>query len=204
MSLYGAAVAVVRVFTKLLFRVKVTGEKHLPDGPVVLCPNHMSYADPIFVVTSIDRRITAVAKASLFDKPFIGWLFRKLEIIPVNRDGGDFGAVRTAVKALKDGKVLVVFPQGTRVMKKPLDDSLVRGGASMMAIKGNATIVPMSIYTKNYRVLPFRKVIVNIGKGFKADELYDGENDKNFTYLSKRIFERVMELDAQTRDGLKK
>ena len=100
MSLYGAAVAVVRVLAKLLFRVKVTGEKHLPEGPVVLCPNHMSYMDPVFVATSIDRRITAVAKASLFDKPFIGWLFKKLEIIPVNRDGGDFGAVRTAVKAL--------------------------------------------------------------------------------------------------------
>jgi 1-acyl-sn-glycerol-3-phosphate acyltransferase len=204
MSLYGAAVAVVRVLAKLLFRVKVTGEKHLPEGPVVLCPNHMSYMDPVFVATSIDRRITAVAKASLFDKPFIGWRFKKLEIIPVNRDGGDFGAVRTAVKALKDGRVLVVFPQGTRVMKKPLDDSLVRGGASMMAIKGGAKIVPMSIYTKKYRVLPFRKVYVNIGKGFEPSELYDGVNDKNFTVLSKKIFERVMELDAETRESLKK
>ena len=48
------------------------------------------------------------------------------------------------------------------------------------------------------------KVYVKIGKGIEPSELYDGVNDKNFTVLSKKIFERVMELDAETRESLKK
>ncbi len=201
MSLYSVAKALVGVFNRLVFRVSVMGKNKLPEGPVVLCPNHLSYMDPLLVACAIDRRITAIAKASLFDKPFLGWFLKHLGIIPVNRDGGDFAAVRAALGALKDGQVLAIFPQGTRCAGVPLSDELVRGGVAMMALKGGAKVVPVSITTKNNRVRPFRKVTLNFGEPFEVSELFDGEHDKDFVYLSRQMFAKVIALDEEARRG---
>ncbi len=200
MSLYSVAKALVGVVNRLVFRVKVKGECQLPEGPVVLCPNHLSYMDPLFVACAIDRRLTAIAKQSLFDKPVLGWFLKKLGIIPVNRDGGDFAAVRAALAALKDSQVLAIFPQGTRCPGVPLSDELVRGGAAMMALKAKAKVVPVSITTKDCRVRPFRKVTLRFGESFFVEELFDGEHDRDFVHLSKGIFARVMELDRLSRE----
>lgn len=200
MSLYSVAKALVGVVNRLVFRVKVKGEARLPEGPVVLCPNHLSYMDPLFVACAIDRRLTAIAKQSLFEKPVLGWFLRKLGIIPVNRDGGDFAAVRAALAALKDSQVLAIFPQGTRCPGVPLNDELVRGGAAMMALKGKARVVPVSITTKDCRVRPFRKVTLSFGESFFMEELFDGEHDRDFVFLSKAIFARVTELDRLARE----
>ena len=204
MSLYSVAKALVGVFNRLVFRVSVIGKNRLPEGPVVLCPNHISYMDPLFVACAIDRRITAIAKASLFEKPFVGWFLRRLGIIPVNRDGGDFAAVRAALGALKDSQVLAIFPQGTRCPDVPISDELVRGGAAMMALKGGAKVVPVSITTKNNRVRAFRKVTLNFGEPFAVSELFDGAHDKDFVYLSRSIFSKVIALDEETRARGKK
>lgn len=204
MGLYSVAKALVKVFNKLVFRVRVQGKASLPFGPVVLCPNHISYMDPLLVAAAIDRPITAIAKESLFHKPFVGWFLKKLQIIPVNRNGSDFAAVRVALAALKEGKVLAIFPQGTRVPDVALNDELVKGGAAMMALKSGAQVVPVSITTKNNRIRPFRKVTLSFGDPFTVDQLFDGQHDKDLVWLSKQIFARVIGLDRQAREGGKR
>lgn len=196
MLFYRVARALVAIFNKLVFFVRVKGERKLPEGPVILCPNHISFADPGAVAAAVDRRVTALAKDSLFRKPVLGLILRWLGIIPVTRGKGDFAAVRTAVEALKEDKVLMIFPQGTRCIGEYPNDSKVRGGAAMIAARTGASIVPVFIKTKDFRVRPFRRLELTFGKAFKVESLYDGTNDKNFVELARLIFKRITDLDS--------
>ena len=206
MILYRAARALVRVVNKLFFFVRVEGSKKLPEGPVIICPNHISFIDAGAIAASVDRKLTALAKESLFKKPFLGWLFRNFRLIPVKRasGAGDFAAVRAAVDALKNGCAMMIFPQGTRCPGEFPNDSKVRGGVAMIAAKTDALIVPVFVGTKYFRVRPFRRLTLRFGEPFKVSELYDGRNDKNFLGLSKLVFQRVTDLAPENLTEAKK
>ena len=196
MFLYSVARALVYVFNKLVFFVRVEGPRRLPEGPVIVCPNHISLVDAGAVAACVDRKMTALAKESLFRKPFLGWLFRRLRLIPVRRGGsaGDFAAVRAAVDALNGGCAMMIFPQGTRCPGAFPDAGKVRGGVAMIAAKTNARIVPVFVGSKGFRVRPFRRLTLTFGEPFSVSELYDGKNDKDFVGLSRLVFERIAAL----------
>lgn len=164
----------VRILASAVFhvflRLRVYQEAPFPaTGGVVVCSKHISFMDPIFVGLKIPRRIRYMAKAELFKVPVLGALIRSLGAFPVNRGKHDLGAMKTSLSILNEGEVLGIFPEGTRIRNNELSKGKV--GAVVMAYRTGCPLVPVGIYTKTYRVLPFRKVIVRIGKPLTAAEL---------------------------------
>ncbi|WP_455582698.1 lysophospholipid acyltransferase family protein [Dysosmobacter sp.] len=125
--------------------VQVEGLETLPSGGVLLCANHASNWDPLLLGLSlpIDYHMRPMAKDSLFRVPLLSWAVRKLGAFPVARGQSDINAVKTAIKAIRDGENLLVFPEGTRVEKE--GDMPAKGGAAVIGIRTGATFVPVFV-----------------------------------------------------------
>ena len=127
-----------------LFHLRAIGVENVPrEGPVLLAANHVSLLDPPVVGAGAPRPLQFMAKAELFRVPLFGRLIRALNAHPVERDGADAGALRHALLLLREGKALLVFPEGTR----GIPGSLQRGrpGAGMLAALSEAPVVPVYV-----------------------------------------------------------
>lgn len=148
----------VRPLVRLLMPFRVVGLENVPEGGALLCANHASGWDPILIALALpnDSALAFMAKEELFRNRFLNWLIRKLGGFPVNRGGNDLAAMKTSLKALGDGKRLLVFPEGTRVEKE--GDAQAKGGITMMATRTGVPIVP--IYCGGRKKLFSRYTIV--------------------------------------------
>lgn len=116
---------VLAVWTPIMrwSRLKVTGLECLPPtGPVLLAADHDSYWDPVAIAVAAGevRQIHALAKSTLFDKPFVGAIMRGTGQIPVHRGGSNADAIATAIEELRNGACIGIFPEGTRALGRPL------------------------------------------------------------------------------------
>ena len=85
------------------------------QGGALLVPNHVSFADGLFLIASIDRPIRFVVYAPYFERPILGWFLRSMRAIPISASGGPkmiLQAFREAGRALDDGELVCVFPEG--------------------------------------------------------------------------------------------
>ena len=129
---------------RLGFRLRSRGAEHAPhEGPVLLVANHLSVLDPLLIAAATPRQLSFMAKAELFAIPFFGGLIRRLGAKPLRREGGDAGALRTALRVLKDGGALLMFPEGTRGEEGILGPA--KSGAGMLAVLGGARVIPVLI-----------------------------------------------------------
>jgi 1-acyl-sn-glycerol-3-phosphate acyltransferase len=126
------------------FRPRVVGRKHVPEtGPVILAPVHRSFADFGFTAFCTDRKLFFMAKDELWEKKWLGRLLLHLGVFPVHREAVDREALSRAEEALRQGQVLVMFPEGTR-RQGPVVEDLMEGAAFLSARTG-APIVPIGI-----------------------------------------------------------
>ena len=133
------------------FSPTIIGSENIPkDGSVVIAGNHKNISDQFLVFLATDRVINYMAKREYFDGA-LAPLFKWAGCIPVNRDGFDAAAVRRAIKILKRGGAVGIFPEGTRNRTDKLLLAF-KPGAAAIAKRGNALIVPFAIsgeYRKN-------------------------------------------------------
>ena len=142
--LYGILRPLTASLVRLFFGLRSRGEEHVPgEGPVLLVANHVSVLDPPLVGSATRRRLTFMAKAELFEIPLFGGLIRRLGAQPLRREGTDAGALRTALRVLKEGGALLVFPEGTRGEEGVLGPA--KSGAGMLAVLGGAPVIPVYI-----------------------------------------------------------
>lgn len=130
---------------RLCFRLEGRGREHVPRvGPVLLVANHTSVLDPPLVAAATPRPVAFLAKAELFAVPLFGRLIRWLNSHPLRREGADAGALRAALRLLRQGAALLVFPEGTRAR---VEGELrpARPGAGMLAVLSGAPVVPVYI-----------------------------------------------------------
>lgn len=131
------------IIFKLFFRLKVTGQQNIPqDGPFIIVANHSSLLDPIILGVSIKHKIIFVAAAYLFEIHWLGYLLRKANSIPVQREN-DIKAIKQSLKILQRGGVLGIFPEGGVDRQK--DDLPIKAGAAYLATKVGVPIVPIRI-----------------------------------------------------------
>jgi len=132
------------VLMRLLFGLESRGTEHVPAaGPVLLVANHVSVLDPPLVGGASPRQLSFLAKAELFGIPLFGGLIRRLGARPLRREGPDAGALRTALRVLKEGGALLVFPEGTRGEEGVLGPA--KPGAGMLAVLGGAPVIPVYV-----------------------------------------------------------
>lgn len=131
-----------RAFFYSLYRLKVYGTENIPaQGAVILCSNHISLLDPPIVGTPLQRKVHYMAKAELFNIPILGRLISNFGAFPVKRGGVSRESIRHCLALLADGKVLGVFPEGTRHNKSGKGQK----GAASLALKSKATVIPVAI-----------------------------------------------------------
>ena len=155
--------------------VHVRGLENIPDGPAVICCNHSSFSDAIWVIVcSHQKRIFhTMAKKELFSHRVLGWFITKLGAFPVDREANDIHAVKTALGVLREGDKLLIFPEGTRSKTGHMLPLL--GGASLLALKSGCDVVPVYI-EGNYK--PFHRMKVHVGKPIVMDDLRAGRMNK--------------------------
>jgi 1-acyl-sn-glycerol-3-phosphate acyltransferase len=161
MSFYGFAKMVVRGVSKLLYRVQVIGTEQIPqDRGFILCSNHISDFDPILVGIQIKQPCYFMAKEELFRFPPLGALLRALGAFPVARGKGDTTAIDHAVELVKAGRVLAIFPEGTRSKDGKL--LKLKSGAMVIASQTGGDILPC-IIKKGNRAWIRRRITVHFG-----------------------------------------
>ena len=179
---------------KLLFFYKVNGKKNLPkDGAYIVCSNHLSNYDPVFLSVTQKRQIYYMAKVELFEKKFFAWLIRKLGAFPVTRGAGDGKAISEAEEIVKDGRLLGIFIEGTR--SKTGEFLRPKSGASIIAYQMQVPIIPVCITPKDKKVKKFHKVTISWGKPLTPEELgLKNGTPEEYRNASRRIMAEIKKL----------
>jgi long-chain acyl-CoA synthetase len=173
------AITLLGVALRTLVRFRTTGRHHLPpSGPFLLCPNHQSFLDGLFLAAALPvrtvRQLFVVGDAALFDTPVMRPLARAINVVPVDADANLVTAMRAGAAGLRLRKVLLLFPEGERTIDGEL--KRFRKGAAILASHVGAPIVPVAIdglyelwprsRAFNWRgLLPWRRSAVSIAFG---------------------------------------
>lgn len=142
---YGFFHYLAGVIHGMWFRGEVVGTENFPaEGSFLIAANHASHLDPPLVGSQIAKQMRFFARKSLWDNRLIGWWLSQVETIAVERDSGDVGAIKRVLQALKEDRVIVLFPEGTRSpdgkLKKP------KAGVGLLACKSGVPVVPCRVY----------------------------------------------------------
>ncbi len=176
----------IRLICKAVFFVRLVGEEKVPkEGAVILAVNHTSMWDAVILVSACRRNMRTMAKKELFEYKLLAPILKLAGAFPVNRGTGDITAVKTALKALKDGEVFTIFPTGTRVKG---DEAVgAKAGVALIAGRSGAPVIPVAM-RGGYK--PFHRVTVTFG-----DPMYlVSENGKKADSDElKRFADEVME-----------
>ena len=185
---------------KIFFGFKVVGAEHLPrKGPIIVVANHTNLIDPIVVGCSLrQRQVCFMAKEELFRIPLFGGLIRRLGAFPVKRGQGDRGAFRAALEVLTAGKVLGMFPEGTRYKDGKIHP--LRPGAALLAVESGAMILPV-VFTGTCRLALFRfpRIRAYVGSPFKLEG--SAAKKELIRTGTEQIFTSLTELRRKYADG---
>lgn len=178
---------------RIMYPTKFIGKKHIPKGPCIIASNHKSNLDAIILATHTWEKKFYLAKKELFEKKAKGGFVKGIGGIKIDRQANDVGAIKECLKVLKNGKKLVIFPEGTRTNNEDQSLGQVKQGVAMFAIKGKVPIVPMFIMKKPKI---FRRNKVFFGEPFALEEFYDKK-------LTAEELEKATEIVANKLNELK-
>ncbi len=165
-----------RLFAVLFWigRVKVIGRENLPaTGGVIIAANHLSIWDPVVIAVGVEREISYMTKEEAFEHTVVASFLSALNAFPVKRGIPDRKAMKVGLEVLEQGKVVGIFPEGTR--SKSGEISKPHHGVAMLALKGRVPIVPAACKGTR-RFFPcgwFSPVKVIFGKPLEYDEYFD-------------------------------
>ena len=201
MNLYKVLYDLFAGFVRGVFRVQVTGAENEPaEGAYIACANHLSNIDVLILAAVLKRQLRFLAKAELFRLPLSRRIFNALGAYPVKRGTGDVGAIRKTLALLDEGEAVGYFPQGTRCPGKDPAQTEPKSGVGLISYRSRAVILPISISNKKYRIAPFRRTYVNIGKPIAFDELsFTTGTREEINRAAGRIFDSILTLDEEIR-----
>lgn len=155
--------------TQIIHPFKLIGKNKVRDGACVLVGNHYRLWDIVHMACTTKERVHFITKQELYKTKFLAYLCNKVEAIPVSRDGQDAKAVMSALRYLKKGEKISMFPEGTR---NRTDAELLplKGGAALFAIKARVPVYPVvSIGKTRY----FRRTPIIVGDPIDLSEFYE-------------------------------
>lgn len=182
---------IIMRFLFTLLGLKIEGADKLPKkGAAIIVSNHVSNWDPIVVGISFKRPIYFMAKAELFENKFSSCFFNWLNAFPVKRGSADRSAIRKAISILEEGKVVGIFPEGTR--NRTGENMEAQNGAAMLALKTGAPVVPVAcIGTASRLPSGWKKpLLVRVGDPLYLDQF---RGQKVNSALLNQVSERIMQ-----------
>jgi 1-acyl-sn-glycerol-3-phosphate acyltransferase len=182
---------------RLIYRPRARGLDNLPaTGAFILAANHISFVDSLFIPLVCPRNVVYLGKADYFDKARTRWFFKGAGVIPVRREGGSASeaAIMAGVRALREGLVVGIYPEGTR---SP-DGRLYRGktGVARMALEGQVPVVPVAVHGTD-EIMPLDakaprvsgRPTVTFGKPLYFDRYYDRPKDR---FVLRSVTDEIM------------
>src|SRR5438067_267004 len=184
-----------RALYRFYFGWRVYNAERVPlEGPVILASNHASYLDPPLVGAGIRRDINYLARESLFRFPVVGWVLRKWNSVPVDREGGGAKGLKAILDRLLAGGAIILFPEGTRTRDGQLQAA--RAGIGLAVIKSSAPVVPVRVfgtfeaYGRHMRFPRPRRVTVKYGQPMRFEALREEAKTCSKARL-KEIYQQV-------------
>ena len=136
--------ALARILSTVLFDLKVDGLEHIPTrNGALIASNHQSYLDPILMNVRLRRPLSYIAKAELFEHPFMNWLLRSVGAFPVHQGAGDVGAVRQSIRRLREGCLLNIYPEGSRTPDGQI--GRIERGIALIDRRAQVPVIPAVI-----------------------------------------------------------
>lgn len=177
---------------RLIFWYSVEGLENIPkDRGVIFCSNHISMLDPVLWVIVVRQRLCFMSKKEMFNNKILGWLLKKVDVFPVDREGSDLKAIKTAVKTVKENRVLGIYPEGTR--SKDGTPQRAKPGVSYIARSTKGDVVPAAIKCKG-KLRPFKRVKMVVGKPIPNPILFDGVEKNDLQTPADRIMSEIKTL----------
>ena len=194
--MYKFLIKLLKPLIIFFLRVKVEGKADIPEGEkFVICANHLSNWDPILVLISTQIPINFLAKESLFKVPILRSILKAVGTIPISRAGTDTSSIRKSIEVIQNGGCFSIFPQGKRIHETP-DISHTKNGVGLICYKAEAGVLPIGIYTKNYKIMPFRKIKIKIGNYIRFSDLKFGEGKPDYSLAAQQIFSEICLLSC--------
>ena len=182
----GIVKGAIWIYCKIVYRFKVVGKENIPkNGAVIICGNHRTFLDPPLIEVTCGRYTRFLAKEELRKNPFFAFLGVVFDGIYVKRDSKDISALKTTLKALKNGESIALFPEGTRNGVEKGEKS--KDGAAFFAVKTGARVIPVGI-TGGEKA--FDKMTIRYGEPMDFSNRSKDELDE----ITEEIMEKILEL----------
>lgn len=157
----------------LFIRVKITGQENFPErGAALMVSNHLGDADVILGIALSPRPLELIAKAELYDFPILGWILEQYGVIWIHRGQPDRPALRAALQALEQKRLVCIAPEGRESLSGNLEEGT--RGAAYLALKSQVAVIPITYtHTENWRVIHNLKhlkktdITITIGNAFQ-------------------------------------
>lgn len=184
------------IIVHLLYGIKTLHTERLPEGACIVCPNHTSNLDPPALATGFKKTayLRFMAKKSLLEIPIIGGFISRAGSFGVDRGNNDVGAIKKALKVLKDGCKLVMFPEGTRVKNGAEGDA--KAGAVMLAMKTGVPIVPVFM-TREKKL--FHKIVMVVGEPYTLKPAGKRATKEELETAADDLLKRIYALEEETK-----
>lgn len=187
-----------RGIARAFFGYRVIGGEHMIEsGPAIIAANHASFLDPPLAGIASHRAIHYLARKSLMDWPVLGPILPELNVIPVDQKNADRSALMAAIRVVRGGGAILVFPEGTRSPDGELQPA--QPGVGMIVAKTGAPVVPVRVFGSyeafpRDRALPRRvPVTVVVGPALRFAPAEDGDR-AYYQKTSDRIMDAIARL----------
>ncbi len=193
--LYTVIKQIFRFIFSTIYPWKVKGLENIPEeGPLIICSNHISWADPALVASMVTRKqVFFMAKEELFNYFILGNIIKRVGAFPVKRDSADLRTIKKSLSLLKDKSFIGLFPEGTRSRTGQIGEALP--GVALIALKSKAPVLPVAIKGK-YRLL--RRSCLVVGAPLTFAGYYDQKaRGELLTEISRAIMDEIRRLHAE-------
>lgn len=184
----------ILLFNKTMFRVTFVGKENVPkEGGFILASNHIHFLDPLIIAGSRTRVMHFMAKEELFHNPAAAYFLTRFNAFPVRRGASDKSSLEFAIRVVREGNVLGIFPEGTR--SPDCRPGAPKAGVALIAKQARADVLPVSVYS-DHQAKYGTELTVRFGKMIPYEELGITEEGgtRELREASRRIMDRITEL----------
>jgi 1-acyl-sn-glycerol-3-phosphate acyltransferase len=197
--IYEVVHVVTMLHALISFRARALGTENVPNGPVILAPNHASFMDHFFTGVFLRRRVQFMGKSQMFGSGPFSWVYTHGGVFPVRRGHQDEEAFISAFKILGRGGAVVMYCEGGRSRTGGLAER-ARPGIGRLALESGVPVVPVAILgsyqVRNWKRLHFPKVTIQFGDPFRFEVIDHPDRDEQ-QRAADEIFDRIKVLHGE-------
>jgi len=198
--IYYISRSILWLFFKICFRYKVRYAQNVPrkKGPFIIASNHLSFLDPAAAGCITNRWVCFLAREDLFKNKIFGWWARQVGVIPIKRGRLDLSAIKGSLDRLRNGRIVALFPEGTRSKDGAIQDP--KAGVGYLAVKAGVPVVPVLIkgsdlaLPRHSGMIRFKPIEVRVAQPVEPKMFLDKDGKYDYQALSSEVMKRIRAL----------